>query len=61
MQVWLWNLDSGAVTRKLVPAGLQGRPQDRRAVEAVAFMHGDFRYLQLIGMLDAHLLLVGVI
>lgn len=42
-QVWLWNLDSGAVLRKLVAPGLAARPQTERAVEALAFMHGDFR------------------
>jgi hypothetical protein len=43
MQVWLWNLDSGAVLRKLMPPGLLRMPPTERAVEALAFMHGDFK------------------
>lgn len=39
-QVWLWNMDSGAVLRKLVPPGLLALPPTERAVEALAFMHG---------------------
>lgn len=39
----LWNLDSGSLTHKLVPPGLQQRSLDDRAVEALAFMQGDFK------------------
>jgi hypothetical protein len=38
-QVYLWNLESGAVMRKLLAPGLQARPPGERSVEAVAFMH----------------------
>jgi len=42
-QVLLWNLDSGSVTRKLLAPGLLVRPQGERAVESLAFMHGDLK------------------
>lgn len=38
-QVYLWNLESGAVMRKLLAQELQARPPGERSVEAVAFMY----------------------
>jgi hypothetical protein len=43
LQVWLWNLESGAVRRKLLPQGHASRPVNEQPVERLAFMHGDHR------------------
>jgi hypothetical protein len=43
LQVWLWNLESGAVRRKLLPQGHAVRPVNEQPVERLAFMHGDHR------------------
>lgn len=44
-QVWLWNLESGAVRRKLLPQGHASRPVNEQPVERLAFMHGDARWV----------------
>ncbi|WIA32779.1 hypothetical protein OEZ86_005963 [Tetradesmus obliquus] len=44
-EVWLWNLESGAVRRKLLPQGHASRPVNEQPVERLAFMHGDARHI----------------
>ncbi|KAF6253190.1 WD40-repeat-containing domain protein [Scenedesmus sp. NREL 46B-D3] len=44
-EVWLWNLESGAVRRKLLPHGHASRPVDEQPVEQLAFMHGELRHV----------------
>lgn len=43
MQVYVWNLESGAVIRKLLAPGLQARPPGQHSVEAVAFMQNGLK------------------
>jgi WD40 repeat protein len=42
-EIWVWNLDSAAVRRKLAPPSLAHTPEHERAVEALAFLHADLR------------------
>jgi hypothetical protein len=43
LQIWLWNLESGAVRRKLLPQGHASRPVNEQPVERLAFMQGELR------------------
>lgn len=43
----MWNLDSGAVRRKLIIAGHARKPENEQAVEKITFMHGDVGYVAL--------------
>lgn len=43
VQVCLWNVESGAVRRKLVVSGHADKPESEQPVEKLMFMKGDLR------------------
>lgn len=64
-EIWVWNIESGAPKRKLLPANLLDRPSNERAVECITFLPGKHkhllasvgadRYLRFWDVLDGHL------
>lgn len=41
----MWNVESGALRRRFMPAGHTERPPNERPVECVAFMSGRLRHV----------------
>lgn len=47
MQVRLWNIDSGALRRRIVPEGHEMLPANEQPIEAVRFLKGRLHRLFL--------------
>eukprot|EP00775_Hariotina_reticulata_P006349 gene6349-6582_t len=44
-EIWVWNLESGAIQHKLLPKGHSSLPENEQAVERVSFLTGALRHV----------------